>query len=276
MARSGLNLLLVAVMAVAAAGCELHAQSFGVDGSFDRTLRVDGPVDLDVLSRSGHIRVKVGPVDSVHVVGQIRAYGSLTVWHMYSAAEQAKMLESTPPIDQSGNRIAIGHISDEALASNVTVSYDITVPSNTRLRASSRSGDQIIDAIQGPVTTSSRSGRIHVGSVPGDLEVDTRSGDIELLDQRSNVRVMSRSGRVMIEGQPSRTWAVETRSGDVDVALPQDGGAEIDVDSRAGSVDSSRPIDTRNGKSRHRMQGVVGRGGGRLEVTTRSGSVRIR
>jgi DUF4097 and DUF4098 domain-containing protein YvlB len=186
------------------------------------------------------------------------------------------MLETTPPIDQSGNRITIGHISDEALASNVTVSYDVTVPSNTRLRASSRSGDQTIDAIQGPVTTSSRSGRIHVGSVPGDLEVDTRSGDIELLDQRSNVRVMSRSGRVMIEGQPSRSWAVETRSGDVDVALPQDGGAEIDVDSRSGSVDSSRPIDMRSGKSRNRMQGVVGRGDGRLEVTTRSGSVRIR
>jgi DUF4097 and DUF4098 domain-containing protein YvlB len=112
--------------------------------------------------------------------------------------------------------------------------------------------------------------------VTGDLEVDTRSGDIELLDQRSNVRVMSRSGRVVLEGQPTRAWEVETRSGDVDVALPQDGGAEIDVDSRSGSVDSSRPIDVRTSTSRNRMQGIVGRGGGRLEVTTRSGSVRIR
>jgi len=276
MVRSRLNLLLVAATAVAATGCELHAQSLGVDASFDRTLRVDGPVDLDVLSRSGHIRVKVGPADSVHVVGQIRAYGSMAFWHMYSAAEQAKMLETSPPIDQSGNRITIGHISDEALASNVTVSYDVTVPSNTRLRASSRSGDQIIDAIQGPVTTSSRSGRIHVGSVTGDVEVDSRSGNIELLDQRSNVRVTSRSGHVVLEGQPSRAWEVETRSGDVDVALPRDGGAEIDVDSRSGSVDSSRPIGMRTSNSRNRMQGTVGGGGGRLEVTTRSGSVRIR
>jgi len=45
--------LAVAAMAVAATGCEVHAQSFGVDGSSIGTLLVDGPVELDVLSRSG-------------------------------------------------------------------------------------------------------------------------------------------------------------------------------------------------------------------------------
>jgi hypothetical protein len=276
MLRSSLNLLMLAALGIAAGGCELHAQSFGVDGSFDRTLQVDGPLDVDVLSRSGQIRVKVGSAGSVHVTGHIRAHGSLTWSHAYSPTEQVQMLSTTPPIEQSGNRIDIGYIADDALASNVTISYDVTVPANTRLRTTSRSGDQIIDAIQGPVTASSRSGRIHVGGVPGDLDIDTRSGDVELLDQHSNVRVVSRSGRVMLEGQPSRTWAVQTRSGDVEVALPQDGGAEIDVDSRSGSVDSRRPIEMRTSKSRNHTQGLVGRGTGRLEVTTRSGSVRIR
>jgi len=185
------------------------------------------------------------------------------------------MLETTPPIEQSGNQITIGHISDDALASNVTISYDVTVPASTRLRTESRSGDQSIDAIQGPVTASSRSGGIRIKSVPGDLDVDTRSGHVELLDQQSNVRVVSRSGRVTLEGQP-RSWTVATRSGDVEVALPQDGSAEINVDSRSGSVDSDRPIEMRSSESRNRMRGVVGRGGGRLEVTTRSGSVRVR
>jgi hypothetical protein len=276
MARSGLNLLVLAAMVIATVGCEIGAQALGVDGSFDRTLRVDGPLDLDVLARSGHIRVHLGSSDTVHVVGEIRAYGSLTWWHMYSATEQAQMLHATPPIEQSGNKLHIGYISDDALSSNVTINYDITVPSNTRLRASSRSGDQMIDAIQGPVSASSRSGHIHIRSVPGDVDVDTRSGDIELGDQRGNVRVESRSGRVMLEGQPSGTWAVVTRSGDVEVALPQDGGAEIDVDSRSGGVDSIRPMAMRSSTSRNRMQGTIGHGGGRLDVTTRSGSVRIR
>ena len=275
MVRSGLNLLALLAAVTLVGGCAIEAQSLGVDGSFDRTLRVDGPVDLEVLSRSGRIRVSVGAGDAVHVVAQIRAYGSLTWWHMYSPTEQVKMLEATPPIEQSGNRISIGQIADDALASNVAISYDLTVPANTRLRTTSRSGDQAIDAIQGPVTASSRSGSIRIRRVPGDLDVDTRSGEVELLDQTSNVRVVSRSGRVMLEGQP-RTWTVATRSGDVEVALPQDGGAQIEIDSRSGSVDSSRPIEMRSSESRSRMRGIIGRGGGRLEVTTRSGSVRIR
>jgi DUF4097 and DUF4098 domain-containing protein YvlB len=276
MFRSGLKVLALVGAATLAGGCEIQAQSLGVDGSFDRTLRVDGPVDLDVFSRSGHIRVKVGPADAVHVAGQIRAYGSLTWVHVYSPTEQAKMLESNPPIEQSGNRITVGRISDDALASNVTISYEVTVPPNTRLRANSRSGDQTIDAIQGPVSASTRSGSIRIGSVPGGVDIDTRSGEVEVRDQNSNVRVTSRSGHVRLAGQPSRTWSVATRSGDVEVTLPQDGGAEVDVDSRSGSVKSVRPIELRSDKSRNRIQGIIGRGGGRLEVTTRSGSVRIR
>jgi hypothetical protein len=276
MFRSGLNVLMTVALAASATGCEIQAQSFGVDGSFDRTLRADGPIDLDVLSRSGHIHVKVGPAGSVRVAGQIRAYGSLTLLRHYSAAEQAKMLEDTPPLDQSGNTIRIGDISDDALASNVTISYEVTVPADTRLHASSRSGDLTIDGIQGPVTASSRSGRIRVGNVPGDLNIETKSGEVELRNERSNVRVVSRSGRVTLEGQPAKRWAVQTRSGDVYVTLPQDGGAEIDVDSPSGAVDSNRLIEMRTGKSRNRTQGVVGHGGGRLEVTTRSGLVRIR
>src|SRR5262245_58261308 len=275
MFRSWLKLRALLAAAALAGGCAIEAQSLGVDGSFDRTLRVDGPVDLDVLSRSGRIRVSVGSSDAVHVVAQIRAHGSLTWWHMYSPTEQVKLLEATPPIEQSGNRISIGHITDTALASNVTITYDITVPADTRLRATSRSGDQAIESIQGPVTASSRSGSIRIRRVAGDLDVDTRSGEVELLDHNSDARVVSRSGRVMLEGQPQR-WTVATRSGDVDVALPQDGGAQIEVASRSGSVDSSRPIEMRSNESRNRMRGIVGRAAGRLEVTTRSGSVRIR
>ena len=276
MIRSGLNLLVVGVAALTAGGCEIQAQSMGVDGAFDRTLRVEGPIDLDVLSRSGHIRVAVGPDDTVHIAGHIRAYGSFRVFNAYTAAEQARELERNPPIEQRSNRINVGYIEDWALANNVRIDYDVTAPASTRLKTSTRSGDQTIDAIYGPVTATSRSGRVHIGGVRGDIDLETRSGDVDLVDQHSNVRVVSRSGRVTLEGQPARTWEVETRSGDVDVQLPRDGGADLNVDTRSGSIDSSRPIEMRSSQSKHRMQGVVGQGGGRLQVTTRSGSVRIR
>jgi hypothetical protein len=276
MSGSSLKLLALGTVAALATGCDIQAQSIGVDGSFDRTLAVNGPVDLDVLSRSGHIQVHVGPATAVHIVGHIRAHGSLFWMNGYTAAEQARKLETSPPIEQTGNDINVGYIWDEALAGNVSISYDVTVPSETRLRASSRSGDQTIEAIRGPVTASSRSGQIRIERVAGDLDIDTRSGDIELLQQRSDVRVTSRSGHVRLEGQPSNSWVIETRSGEVDARLPAGGGADLDLQTRSGSIDSDRPIQISASRSRKHLQGTVGRGGGRLEVSTSSGSIRIR
>jgi DUF4097 and DUF4098 domain-containing protein YvlB len=194
----------------------------------------------------------------------------------YSPAEQARRLESTPPIDQSGNDIRVGHIWDEALRSNVTISYDITVPADTRLRANGRSGEQTIDAVHGPVSASSRSGRIRIEHVASEIDIATRSGDIEVVGQTSDLRADSRSGRITLDGQPAGTWSVETRSGDINVRLPADGGTRIDFQTRSGGVDSERQIQMSAVRSQRRIQGTVGRGGGRLEVRTRSGSMRIR
>lgn len=276
MTRSCLNRCALGVAVMVAGACDIQAQSPAVDGSFDRTLQVSGPVDLDVFSRSGRIQVRVGPSNEVRIVGHIRAYGSYTWLFSYSATEQARRLESMPPIEQSTNDIRVGHIFDEALRSNVSISYDITVPADTRLRANSRSGEQTIGALRGPVSATSRSGRIRVEHVASEIDIATRSGDIEVVGQTSDVRADSRSGRITLDGQPAGMWSVDTRSGDIDVRLPPDGGLWIDFQTRSGGIDSDRPIQTTAARSRERVQGTVGRGGGRLDVRTRSGSMRVR
>jgi len=273
MIRSCVNVLLLGAVSLIAGGCELHAESIAAEGSFERSLHVDGPLDLDVLSRSGHIRVQTGSGQTVTVRARIRAYGSMVLFHPYSPAEQVQRLESNPPVEQHGNTIRIGYIDEEALASNVSISYDLTVPAATRLRTSSRSGDQTIDAIDGPVTASSRSGRINITNVVNALDIDTRSGDVDVRSRAKDVKVVSRSGHVALEGEPSQSWTVQTRSGDVEVEAAN---AEVDVDSRSGSVRSDRPVQIQGGQSRHQLQGVIGKGGAHLQVTTRSGSVRIR
>ena len=73
-----------------------------VEGSFDRTLTVSGPVDLDVSTGSGSIEVKTGPAGSLRVVGHIKANGSWSGGGK-SAQEKVKYLESHPPIEQTQN-----------------------------------------------------------------------------------------------------------------------------------------------------------------------------
>jgi hypothetical protein len=71
------SLVLVAVVAaMLAAGCEIRAEDYGADGSFDRTLHVAGPAEVSVIRRSGTIRIVDGAADQVRIAGRIRAYGS--------------------------------------------------------------------------------------------------------------------------------------------------------------------------------------------------------
>jgi hypothetical protein len=235
--RSVMTLVGLAVVAVVAAGCDIEAESGTAEGSFERTMKVNGPVDLEVLSRSGRIDVTVGERDTVRVIGRIQAHGAFLVFGGYTPEEQVKSLESSPPIEQTGDAIRIGDIHDPAFG-NVSISYTVTVPADTRLRTSSRSGDQTIESVLGPVEASSRSGSIRVGRVARDAEI-------------------------------------ETRSGEVDVRLPSDGGARLEVQTRSGAVDSDVPMLIERGHSRH-VSGTIGRGDRRVQVYTRSGSVRIR
>jgi hypothetical protein len=136
--------------------CALPAFS-AVRGEFERTLSVNGHVDLQVETGSGSIEVHRGGSNQVHVVGHISAnewFGG------ENAEERVKKLENNPPIQQSGNDIRIGHIDDPELKHNISISYEVTVPESTKLRSSSGSGTQTISDIAGPLEANTGSGSL--------------------------------------------------------------------------------------------------------------------
>src|SRR5579863_7069563 len=83
------------------------------EGSFDRTLNVTGPVDLDVQTGSGHIELHAGGSSAVVVHAKIRVregfFGSA------SGADRVHAIETHPPIQQNGNVIRLGRIDDPEL-----------------------------------------------------------------------------------------------------------------------------------------------------------------
>src|SRR5437667_12269065 len=113
-----------ALLSVATAGVARAA----AEGSFERTLKVTGPLELDVSTGSGHIDVRTGDSSTVRIRGTIRA--SSGGWRSSDddAERKVRYLESNPPIEQSGNYIKIGHAEDRELMRNVSISYDLVVP----------------------------------------------------------------------------------------------------------------------------------------------------
>ncbi len=222
------------------------------EGSFDRTLTVTGPVQLEVGTGSGSIEVTLGASGSVEVHGVIRARSGF-FW-TGGASEKIRRIEENPPIDQGGNVIRVGGraIQDESLYDGVSISYRLVVPADTALVSKSGSGSQRLSDLKGPVEAAAGSGALTIGSIGGDVHARAGSGSIRIDGVGGSLEVKTGSGSIDAHAVKG---AISASAGSGRIELEQTGEGDVSVHSSSGGV---------------RVRGV--RGG--LSVSTSSGSIR--
>jgi len=260
--------LAAGLLGVLVAAAPVHL--WGAEGSFDKTLQVTGPVDLQITTGSGAIQVRAGNSGTVQIHGRIKARdrgdGGL------SAAEKVRQLEAHPPIEQDGNNIRVGHIEDSNLRQNVSISYEVVVPQETRLRAETGSGDQAVEGIKGPLKAATGSGGIRVMRVGGEVHAETGSGDIQLDSIQGSVTANTGSGSIHANGVAGE-FSGETGSGDV--RLEQSAPGSVRVATGSGEVELSGvrgPLKVETGSGGIKAQGELS-GDWRLE--TGSGGITV-
>jgi DUF4097 and DUF4098 domain-containing protein YvlB len=235
--------LMTAILAAAmAAGC---MGEMGADGAFDRSFKVDGPVQLEVATGSGDVRITPGPGGEVRIHGDIRARG----WSPENAKQKLIEIETHPPVSQENNLIRVGGVGHRP--NNLSIDYTIVVPANTQLHSVSGSGDVDVRGIQGPASFTSGSGNVNATAIGNDVQALAGSGDIKLSDVQGQVQITTGSGDMAVRGakgavrlhagsgkvtveQPNDAVVAETGSGDVSV----DGAhADLRVHTGSGNVE---------------------------------------
>jgi len=173
-----LKFLALVISLAAVASLPLNAAT---TGHFERTLQVNGTVELEVSSGSGNINVHQGGTGSVAVTAKLHSNNS-TSWLFGSGnvEERIHKIEQNPPIVQQGNTIRIGRFEDRDLTRNISIDYDITVPPQTRLTSNTGSGDQTISGLELPMTAKTGSGNITVERVSAETRVSSGSGDLKI------------------------------------------------------------------------------------------------
>lgn len=257
------------VMLAAAAS---FAADVAAEGSFERTLKVSGPVNLEVTTGSGRITVRAGEPGTLRIAGTIRAG---TGWHIDRAETQEKVrrLEANPPIEQSGDVVRIGRIEDEDLRRNVSISYELVVPAETRLRSETGSGSQTVDGIRGPLEVSAGSGSLKISNIGAEVHAATGSGGIELDTVQGNVHASTGSGNIRgtrIAG------GVTSHTGSGNVELEQTAPGDDEIETGSGSVEVRGlrgSLRVRTGSGRISAQGEPT---GEWRLHTGSGAVTVR
>jgi putative adhesin len=222
-------------------------------GSFERTLTVSGPVNLEVLSGSGRIEVRAGQTGRVEISGRVRADNWRLFGGRLSARDRVRRIEAKPPIEQTGNRVTIGRIDDEELRDQVSISYTVVVPPDATLVSKTGSGSHLIEGVGGAVTASSGSGSIHVRNAGSDVRATTGSGSI-LADAVAGSFSAS-SGSGSIDGTNVK-GGITVKTGSGTVVVSQSGGGPVEASSGSGSI---------------RLTGLRGS----LRASTSSGTLRV-
>jgi Toastrack DUF4097 len=203
----------------------------GDDGHFDRTLAVTGPVDLDVQTGSGEITVRVGDSAKVEVHGRIHASHG---WLGGDVEQHIHEIEANPPIEQTGNTIRVGHIENHDWKNNISISYELVVPAQTKLHSESGSGDQVVDGISGPADATSGSGNVRLSNIGAETHARTGSGDIELKAIRGPARASAGSGGIRAIGIAGGLTA---SSGSGNVTLEQTAAGDVEIGTGSGDVE---------------------------------------
>ncbi len=275
---------------VVLAACAAQA-AWAADGTFERTLKVTGPVLLGVDTGSGNIHVTAGPVDSVHIVGHVHTGGGFfSGGSSASAEDRVKRVVANPPLNVAGNIISLGHNFNE---NNISIDYDITAPRGTDLRAGSGSGDVRVTDLGGPVELKTGSGNVEAAGLSDrvsletgsgeikasmlsarDVKAQTGSGNITLANVQSGLWAHTGSGDVKVSGKPLAPWKLETGSGSVTADTE---GAAMSLNATTGSGDLHYD-GTLSGitSGRDRLAGNVNGGGPAVRINTGSGDIRVK
>jgi hypothetical protein len=261
---------ILAACAALSLALTLTASALAVEGHFERTLKVTGPVDLDVGTGAGNITVRTGDPASVRISGIIKSSG----WQEGENAERkVRYLEANPPIVQHGNIIKIGHIEDNELQRNISISYEITTPVETRLRSGTGSGDQNIKGIKGPLDTSSGSGTLKISAIGDTVKASTGSGEVELEGVKGNVRASTGSGNIHATGVAG---GLRASTGSGDVTLQQTAPGDVEVSAASGSVRLAGVHGSLRAQTASGDITVDGEGSGSWKLGTASGGVTVR
>jgi DUF4097 and DUF4098 domain-containing protein YvlB len=196
--------------------------------------------------------------------------------------------------------LAVGRMSVSNVDGDLTIdghSVPVTATGTRgKLSIDVGSGPVAVSGARGDLSVDTGSGVVEVSRFEGtELSVDTGSGEVTATEVRAEViSIDTGSGDIRLTGAGAprlsletgsgnvtadvradlATLTVETGSGNIAVSAPPGLGAEVEIETSSGDIETDFPLQvTRH--SRDHLVGRIGNGRGRIAIETGSGDVRL-
>jgi len=216
-------------------------------------------------------------------------------------AVQVKTVRPTPRWGNTGAKYTI-HVPRRTMLENIAssngsvhvedVEGDAHVATSngsvhvTRLHgnvdAHSSNGSVEVNDVNGRMSFRTSNGSVHAENAHGAFEAETSNGGVHVhladSDAGQPIRVSTSNGPIELQMDSPRASEVvaRTSNGSVTVRMPDGANAAVHASTSShGSVRSDFPILTQGLLSRSHIDGTIGSGGSKLELTTSNGNIRL-
>jgi DUF4097 and DUF4098 domain-containing protein YvlB len=142
--------------------------------------------------------------------------------------------------------------------------------------ATSASGNITVTNVKGDVRIHGISSSMNIRGPGARVEAATTSGSVEIFGAGNDVTASSVAGRVSVRGNPSGNsyWNLKTTSGTVEVGVPTSANFHLSAQAVSGDINTGIPIVIED-QDKHSLRARVGNAGGRVEIHTVSGGIRV-
>jgi len=178
----------------------------------------------------------------------------------------------------------------------IRINFTVQIPAGVRVKAGSGNGDLSITgagaevfaatgngridiaATTGEVTATSGNGRVTVDGAGGSVDATSGNGDIRVGTAMGPVTATTGNGSIdvamdRLDGSPPMSFT--TGNGRIRLTVPDGFGAELVSSTGNGRVNVDFPIQMRGRLDPSRLRGTIGKGGGRLVMTSGNGDLEI-
>ena len=228
--------------------------------------------------------------NTVRIGGEMRRFRNVSVSYVIEVPRDTEIASSVLSGAQTIQDV-LGPVKAEAASGSIRVSHIerqtqlSTLSGSIRadgigddIRANSASGTVTVSNIKGDVRISSLSGSTQITKPGGRVDASTASGSVDVEGALNDVKAHAASGRVNVHGNPgaSSYWDLKTASGSVQLDVPSNASFHLAAEAVSGEIKTDIPIMVEE-QGKHSLRARVGNGnGGRVEVHTISGEIRLR
>ncbi len=222
-------------------------------------LGFDVPLTLDVDTSNGEVAVAgVAGIETVSVTVTLRSRGGTL------EEAQDRLDRIVYRTEQQGNRIVLQYRSseqDEDVRRHSGVSFDVTVPIETRVEVDTSNGAVSVERIDGTIlldtsngaidvydasgllTADTSNGRIEVVRFDGDVHLDTSNGELWLEQVGGIIDAETSNGSVHYTGSPTGVGnRIRTSNGSITARVPADASIAFSASTSVGRIRSSLPL----------------------------------